>query len=68
MTKTNHINIRIDPETKARADELFSDLGLSTSEAVNIFLRRCIIEEGIPFDVRRIKKEAAPCEGRIPQP
>lgn len=43
--------IRIDPNVKERANEVFDSLGLSLSAAVNMFLRAVIRTQGIPFDV-----------------
>ncbi len=43
--------IRIDPETKRKASELFSALGLDMSGAVNLFLHQCILHNGLPFAV-----------------
>ena len=45
------INTRVDPTIKAQADTLFSQLGLTTSAAINLFLRKAIREQGIPFAV-----------------
>lgn len=49
----SNINIRVDSETKAQAQELFASLGLDMSTAVNIFLRQSIEFGGIPFAIRR---------------
>ena len=43
--------IRIDAETKKEANELFNELGMDMSGAVNIFLRQCILRGGIPFSI-----------------
>lgn len=43
--------IRIDAEVKKQANELFGELGLDMSGAVNIFLRQCILRGGLPFTV-----------------
>ena len=43
--------IRIDSGLKKEASELFSKLGLDMSSAVNIFLKQCVLREGIPFEV-----------------
>lgn len=51
MPKTSNINVRIDPAVKAKADALFNQLGMSTSEAINIFLHKSIVYRGLPFDV-----------------
>ncbi|MBQ2765543.1 MAG: type II toxin-antitoxin system RelB/DinJ family antitoxin [Clostridia bacterium] len=44
-------NISIDAETKAKAQELLSDWGLDLSTAVNIFLRKIVKENAIPFTI-----------------
>lgn len=44
--------IRIDEETKKQAVELLSGLGLTLSDAVNIFLKQILLRGGIPFDVK----------------
>ncbi len=46
-------NISIDAEVKKQAQELFADLGLDLSTAINIFLKKALAWHGIPFDVTR---------------
>ena len=46
-------NISIDADVKKQAQELFADLGLDLSTAINIYLKKAISEQGIPFDVSR---------------
>ncbi len=46
-------NISIDADIKAKAQELFAELGIDLSTAVNIFLRQSIRENAIPFIVSR---------------
>ncbi len=41
--------VRIDSETKRKADKLFDDFGLTFNTAINIFLKQVIREEAIPF-------------------
>ena len=48
---TSPTQIRIDAELKQQATELFSNLGLDMSGAVTIFLRQCILHDGLPFKV-----------------
>ena len=45
MAKTANINLRIEPETKARAESLFNSFGISVTDAINIFLNTSIMEE-----------------------
>ena len=40
MAKTANINVRIDPKTKASAEQLFSSFGISVTDAINIFLHK----------------------------
>ena len=51
-----NISIRIDAETKERANELFNKFGLTMTTAVNIFLKTAIRENGIPFELK-LEKE-----------
>ena len=53
----SNINIRVDSETKAQAQQLFSSLGMDMSTAVNMFLRQSIEFGGIPFVIRRYNEE-----------
>ncbi len=51
MTTTN-LNIRTDKDVKDQAEEIFNELGLNMTTAINIFLRTAIREHGIPFDLK----------------
>ena len=44
-------SIKIDSDLKRQAQELFSDLGLNLSTAVNIFLKQAVRERSIPFHI-----------------
>lgn len=52
MANTN-VTIRVDADLKKQADELFDDLGMSFTTAINIFIKQAIREQRIPFEVRR---------------
>jgi len=52
MAKTAVLNVRIDPETKANAEQLFSGFGLTVTDAINVFLHQSIMEHGFPFEIR----------------
>ena len=53
MAKTANITIRIDPETKTSAEQLFSRFGITVTDAISIFLHKSIMEGGIPFEVKQ---------------
>ena len=43
--------VRIDEDVKKSAVELFAQLGMDMSGAINIFLKQCILKNGLPFAV-----------------
>ena len=53
MPKTANINLRIEPDVKAQADAVFSSLGISIADAINVFLHASIMEGGFPFQPRQ---------------
>lgn len=48
---TTPTQIRIDANIKQEATDLFGNLGLDMSSAVNIFLHQCVLRGGLPFTV-----------------
>jgi DNA-damage-inducible protein J len=50
MSATN-LNIRTDKDVKEQAEQLFAELGLNMTTAINLFLRTAIRKHGIPFDL-----------------
>ena len=46
------IQVRVDSETKAAAASLFEALGMDISTAVRVFLKKAIVEGGMPFDMK----------------
>ncbi|MDO5061786.1 MAG: type II toxin-antitoxin system RelB/DinJ family antitoxin [Peptostreptococcaceae bacterium] len=45
------INLKVDDKVKADAEMVLNELGLSMSSAINIFLRKVVREQRIPFDL-----------------
>ena len=58
MSRSAVLNIRIEPDVKANAEELFSSFGLTVTDAVNVFLRQSIMRGGFPFEIVRSKPNA----------
>ena len=48
---TTPTQIRIDSEIKTQVNDLFKNLGLDMSSAVNLFLHQCVLRGGLPFSV-----------------
>ena len=51
MTKTATVRARIEPNLKTDVENLFKKLGLSTTEAINLFYRQVKMRKGLPFNV-----------------
>jgi DNA-damage-inducible protein J len=52
MAKTATVAVRIDPKLKAGAERVFKRLGLSPSQAVNLFFAQVSLRGGLPFVLR----------------
>jgi len=50
--KSANISARIDPEVKQNAEQVFKELGLSTSQAITLFYKQVDIQHGLPFEVK----------------
>lgn len=51
VSKDTTINIRIDANTKKKAEKIFARCGYTTSTAIRLFLLRTIKENDWPFDI-----------------
>ncbi len=49
---TSTLQIRVDENLKEQAVSLFDRLGLDLPTAVRIFLRKSVLENGLPFEVK----------------
>lgn len=46
------VTARVDENVKKEAETLFKKMGLNMSTAMNLFLKKCILEQGIPFELK----------------
>lgn len=53
--KTASINVRVTKDVKAQAEELFASFGITLSDAINMFLHKSLMVEGLPFDLKQPK-------------
>ena len=51
MAKTNIVSTRVDDTLKSDVETILFQLGLNTSDAINMFFRQIVLVGGIPFDV-----------------
>ena len=49
--KTGTVRARINPSLKKDVESLFEKLGLSTTEAINLFYKQVKLRNGLPFNV-----------------
>lgn len=52
MAKTSTISARIDPDVKKRAERIFRELGLTSSQAITLFYKQVELQQGLPFIVK----------------
>jgi len=58
-------NIYLNKTIKKQAQQIFSEYGLSLSDAVNMFLRQSVFVNGLPFELKIPKKENIPNDETI---
>lgn len=58
MPKTSSFQMRINPEIKKRAEDIYANCGMSLTDAINVFIQQSINVEGLPFLVTQDSKEA----------
>ena len=46
------VSVRIDKDVKEQFEQMCKSIGLSISDAINIFVRKVVSEEAIPFEVK----------------
>jgi DNA-damage-inducible protein J len=46
------LNIKVDGDLKRQADAIFSQIGLTTSAGINVYLRKVVSSQGIPFELK----------------
>lgn len=52
MAKTAMITTRVEPDVKKNAERVFKKLGISTTDAISVFLSQVKLRKGLPFDVK----------------
>jgi DNA-damage-inducible protein J len=52
MSKTGYITARVEPKLKARAGRVLAKVGVSTTDAITMFLTQVVLTDGLPFAVR----------------
>ena len=50
---TSVVQVRVDTALKEQATKIFEELGIDLSTAIRMFLKRSVLDEGIPFRMTR---------------
>ena len=51
MSKTATIRARVEPTLKNKAENVFSKLGLTTTQAITLFYKQVELRNGLPFEI-----------------
>lgn len=49
--KSTTIHARVNPQVKMNADKIYEKLGMTTSQAINLFLNATVNKNGFPFEL-----------------
>jgi DNA-damage-inducible protein J len=49
---TSMLHVRVDDETKEQATEALAAVGMSVSDAIRLFLRRVVVDQAFPFELK----------------
>jgi DNA-damage-inducible protein J len=52
MIKTATISARVKPELKASVEKIFDELGMTSSDAITLFLKQVELQRGLPFSIK----------------
>ncbi len=52
MANTTNFSVRMDSEIKKQCENLYNELGMNLTTAINVFLRQSLRVGGFPFDVK----------------
>ncbi len=55
--KTGYINARVEPKLKKSAEAVLDKIGLSTTDAVTMFLKQVVAQKGLPFPAKVPNRE-----------
>ncbi len=57
MSLNATVRARVDESLKFDAEHILQEIGLNTSQAINIFLKKVVSVRGIPFDLKLPSKQ-----------
>lgn len=61
--ETVNVTVRMERQTRDDAAKLFSELGISTTQAINMFFKQAVREQRIPFESAQGPPSSAAASG-----
>ena len=55
--KNEVIHARISSDIKKECESILSNIGLSMSQAIDLYIRQIVLKKGIPFELNEIENE-----------
>lgn len=52
MAKSATLYVRIEPELKEQAESILAALGISASNAITMFYKQIVLQQGVPFEIK----------------
>lgn len=52
MAKSETVKARIEPELKESGEAVLSAIGLSTTDAITMFFKQVVMQQGLPFEAK----------------
>jgi len=56
-TRTANLQMRVTPAVKYASEQIFRRMGMTMTEAMELFLRRVIVDQRIPFEIAALDPE-----------
>ena len=57
IMKNEVIHARISSDIKKECESILSNIGLSMSQAIDLYIRQIVLKKGIPFELNEIENE-----------
>ena len=59
MASYKKVQANVDLDVAIEAESIFKDIGLNTTTAINVFLKKVVATGGIPFELKETKEQKA---------
>lgn len=65
MAETTNVTVRMDKDLKEQAENLFSEMGMNLTTALNVFMRQSVRQGKIPFEISLATPSNSNMQARI---